>query len=87
VKENKALGSNTTKLPYHVINKLLYFNNNEIGLRLYIPTLLEKEVFELAYNKIGYLGYTRTYKYLTKGLYIYNIVTKLYKFIRYYLYY
>ena len=41
VEDNKALGSNAAKLPYYVINKLLYFDNDEKGLRLYIPSVLE----------------------------------------------
>ena len=72
---------------YKLINGLLYFNNDEKSLRLYVLTVLEAKVFRLTYNKMGYLRYARTYKKLTKGLYIFNIATKLYKFIRHYPYY
>ncbi len=69
---------------YRVIDDLLYFNDNERGLRLYIPISIEIEVFKLAYDEIKYLGYIRTYKRFTDSVYIYNITTKLYNFIRFY---
>ena len=46
---------------------------------------MEADVFKLVYNEIGHPGYICTYKRLIEGIYIYNIATKLYKFIRYYL--
>ena len=87
MRDNNTLRDNTAKLPYRIVNELLYFNNDERGLRLYIPTSIEQEVFQLAYNKIGYPGYTRIYKRLIEGLYIFNIAIKLYEFIRYYPHY
>ena len=86
MRDNNTLGDNIAKLPYRIINELLYFNDDERGLRLCIPTSIEQEVFQLAYNKIGYPGYTRIYKRLTEGLYIFNIATKLHEFIRHYPY-
>ena len=84
VRDNNALGDNAAKLPYRIINELLYFNDDERGLRLCIPTSIEQEVFQLAYDEMGHPGYTRIYKRLTEGLYIFNIATKLHEFIRYY---
>ena len=71
---------------YKIIDNLLYFDNNKKGLRLYILFAIEVEVFKLAYNKIRYSRYTYIYKKLTEGLYIFNIIINLYKFIRYYSY-
>lgn len=82
VRDNKALGNNAAKLPYRMVNDLLYFNDEERGLRLYIPTALEKEVFQLAHDEMGHPGYARTHERLTEGLYIYNMSTKLHEFIR-----
>lgn len=86
IKENNKLDENTTNLLYRLINSLLYFADEE-RLRLYISTSVEKEVFQLIYNELDYLGYTRTYKRLINRIYILNIVKKLYKFIRHYSYY
>ena len=72
---------------YKLVNELLYFDDDERDLRLYVSTAIEAKVFRLIYNKIEYLGYVYTYKKLTKELYIFNIAIKLYKFIRYYPYY
>lgn len=85
VKGNAALGSNAAKLPYRIVNDLLYFNDDQRGLRLYIPTTaLESEVFQLAHDEMGHPGYARTHKRLTEGLYIYNLAAKLHDFIRHY---
>ena len=87
VRNNEALKKNVAKLSYRVINNLLYFNNNKRDLRLCISSLIKEEVFKLAYNKTGYLDYARTHERLTSNLYILEITSKLYKFIRYYSYY
>ena len=87
VRDNKALRENAAKLSYRVINNLLYFNNNKRDLYLYISSSIKEEVFKLIYNKIRYLEYIYTHKKLIKELYIFDIAIKLYKFIRYYLYY
>ena len=72
---------------YKLIEDLLYFNNNKKGLRLYIFIIIKKEIFKLAYNEIKHSRYIRIYKKLIKGLYLFNIIIKFYKFIRYYFYY
>ena len=87
MRDNNTLEENIAKLFYRLINNLLYFNDNKRGLRLYILIILKAKVFKLAYNKIRYSSYIRTYKKLTKELYIFELSTKLYKFIGYYLYY
>ena len=48
---------------------------------------MKEEVFKFTYNKISYLKYTRTHERLINNLYIFKIINKLYKFIRYYSYY
>ena len=78
---------NGIKLLYRVINKLLYFNDNEKRLRLYVLLIFKIKIFKLAYNEIRYLEYARTHERLTKELYIFDITIKLYEFIRYYPHY
>ena len=56
-------------------------------MRLYISIVLEYKILKLAYNEIEYLEYARTYKKLTRNIYIYNLSIKLYEYLRYYLYY
>ena len=57
-------------------------------MRLYVLIkILKYKIFKLAYNKIEYSNYIRTYKKLTCSIYIFNIFIKLYKYLRYYLYY
>ena len=87
ITENQALEENTIKLLYRIINELLYFDDKKRDLRLYILIILKAKVFKLVYDKIKYSRYIRTYKRLIDNLYIFNISIKLYKFIRYYLYY
>ena len=40
-------------------------------MRLYISIVLEYKILKLAYNEIEYLEYARTYKKLTRNIYIY----------------
>ena len=72
---------------YKIVDDLLYFDDEKKGLRLYILLAIEVEVFKLTYDKIRYFNYIRTYKRLTKELYIFNISIKLYEFIRHYSHY
>lgn len=82
VKENDKLEENAAKLAYKLIDDLLYFDDDENGLRLCIPSSMEAEVFKLAHDEMGHPGYARTHERLTQGLYIYNMATKLHEFIR-----
>ena len=71
-----------------MVNDLLYFDNDERRLRLYILIAeIEKEIFTLIYNETGYPSYIKTYKRLIDGLYIYKVLVKIYKFIRHCSYY
>ena len=84
IRDNKALKKNAIKFSYHIVDKLLYFDNNEKKFRLYVSLVFKIEIFKLTYNKIKYLEYARTHERLIKELYIFDITIKLYKFIRYY---
>ncbi len=82
LRDNELLGENAAKLPYRIINELLYFDDDERGLRLCIPSAMEAEVFKLAHDEMGHPGYARTHERLTEGLYIFGMATKLHEFIR-----
>ena len=84
IRDNEALRENAIKLSYHIVDKLLYFDNDEKRLRLYVSLILKIKIFKLTHNKIRYLKYVRTYERLIKELYIFDITTKLHEFIRYY---
>ena len=67
---------------YKIIDDLFYFDDDERDLRFYISIVIKVEVFKLAYDEIKYLNYVYTHKRFIEKLYIFNIITKFYKFIR-----
>ena len=77
----KYFKKNAVELLYQILDNIRYFENDERGLRLCITTVIEGEVFKLTHDKIRQPDYTRTYKRLTQGLFIYNLFIKLHKFI------
>ena len=81
--DNEALGENVIKLPYRVVDSLLYFDDDEKGLRLCISSVMKTEVFKLVHDEMGHPGYARTHERLMKGLYIFGMIIKLHEFIRY----
>ena len=87
MKANIALKDNTTRLLYKLINNLLYFDDLKREIRLYILKTLKYEILRLAYNEIKYLDYARSYKKLIDNIYIFNLIIKLYKYLRYCSYY
>ena len=82
IQENAELDDNAAKIPYRIIDDLLYFDDDERGLRLCIPSAIEAEVFKLAHDEQGHPGYARTHERLTQGLYIFGMPAKLHEFIR-----
>ena len=48
---------------------------------------MKVEIFKLIYNELKYLNYAYIYKRFIEKLYIFNIITKFHKFIRYYFHY
>ena len=84
VEANNDLGTNAAKLPYQLVDDLLYFNDPdpERGLRLCLPTSMEAEVFKLAHDEMGHPGYARTHERLTGSIYVYNLATKLHEYLR-----
>ena len=84
---NETFKKNIIKLFYRVINNSLYFDDNENFLHFYIFLIMKIEIFKFIYNEINYFNYTHIYKRFIKRLYIFKIIIKLYKFIRYCLYY
>ena len=84
IKANDRLDDNSVKLSYKLIENLLYFNDDEKGLRLYISSVMKAEIFKLAHDEMRHPRYARTHKRLTQDLYIYNMTIKLHEFIRHY---
>ena len=82
VRDNKALRENAAKLPYRVVNNLLYFDNDKRGLRLCISSSMKEEVFKLAHDEMSHPDYARTHERLISNLYIFEIASKLHEFIR-----
>ena len=67
---------------YKVIDDLFYFDDDKKGLRFCVSTIMKIEVFKLTHNEMRHFNYVYTHKRLIEELYIFNIKTKLYKFIR-----
>ena len=84
---NETLEKNVIKLPYRVVNNLLYFDDNEKNLRLYIPSTMKTKIFKLIYDEMSYFDYIHTHERLIKELYIFKMITKLYEFIHHYSHY
>ena len=83
IKANIKLKDNIVKLLYKLINDLLYFDNFDKEMRLYIFTkTLKQKVFKLVYNKMKYLNYIRIHEKLIRDIYIFNIFIKLHKYLR-----
>ena len=81
-RQNAALKKNAATMSYKIIDDLFYFDDDKRGLRFYVLIVIKVEVFKLAYDEIRHFGYARTHKRLIEKLYIYNMTTKLHKFIR-----
>ena len=81
-RQNAALKKNAAIMSYKIIDDLLYFDDDERDLRLYMSTAIKVEIFKLTHNEMKHLDYAHTHKRLIEKLYIYNITTKLYEFIR-----
>ena len=74
---------NVINILYKIIDDLFYFDDDKRDLRFYVLIVIKVEVFKLTYNEIKYFDYARTYERLIEKFYIFNIITKFYKFIRY----
>ena len=82
VRDNDDLDENAVELAYKIVDDLLYFDDDEKGLRLYIPSAMEGEVFKLTHDEMDHPGYARTHERLTSNLYIFGLAIKLHEFIR-----
>ena len=65
---NETFKENVIKLPYRVMNNLLYFDDNEKDLCFYISSIMKIKVFKFVYNEMSYFDYIRIYKRFTKEL-------------------
>ena len=69
-------------MSYKVIDDLFYFDDDKRGLRLCVSIIIKIEIFKLTHNKMKHFDYAHTHKRLIEKLYIFNIIMKLYEFIR-----
>ena len=72
---------------YKLIDDLFYFDDDERDLRFCVLMTMKIEVFKLAHDEMRHFDYTYTHKRLIEKLYIFNMITKLYEFIRHYPHY
>jgi hypothetical protein len=69
-------------LRFHLKDDIIYAMGSEAP-RIYIPPDLEKDVFQMAHDAAGYLGFHRTYARLHESVYIHQLVRKLRKYIEF----
>lgn len=81
IQDNEALRLNVVTVLYVIIWNLIYYKNSELEHQLCILTTLNKEVFQLAYNKIKHSDYAKTHKWLTQDFYIHNLLKHLHKYM------
>ena len=81
-RQNAALKKNAATMPYKIIDDLFYFDDDKRDLRLCVLIVIKVEIFKLAHDEIRHFDYVYTHKRLIEEFYIYNIITKFYKFIR-----
>ena len=86
-RQNITLKKNVAIMSYKIIDDLFYFDDDKRGLRLCVSTIIKTKVFKLTYDEMRHFNYVYTHKRFIEKLYIFNITTKLYKFIRYYSHY
>ena len=72
---------------YKIIDDLFYFDDDKRGLRFCVLTIMKIKVFKLTYDEMRYFDYVYIHKRFIEKLYIFNMTTKLYEFIRHYFYY
>ena len=86
IKINAELKTNNiAKLSYKLINDLLYFDDFEREMRLYVSTnILKHKVFKLTHNEMKHFDYIRTHEKLIRDIYIFNMFIKLHKYLRHY---
>jgi len=53
--------------------------------RLYIPKILEKDIFSITHNEHTHAGFHRTYNIIIASVYIRNLPRRLKIYITYYL--
>ena len=79
--DNQRLADNAARLPFTLRRQLIYSDERELGLRLVIPTPIEKEIFVAAHNQLGHPGFARTHERVTQAFYIFGLGKKLKSYI------
>ena len=81
-RQNAALKKNAVIISYKIIDDLLYFDDDKRDLRFCVLIVMKAEVFKLTHDEMKYFDYVYTHKRLIEEFYIFNMITKLYEFIR-----
>ncbi len=81
IEANNARAHNAIRLPYCLVNDLIYFNDPAVGLRLCIPRSLYQEIFNLAHDLTGHQGYERCRDRLQNGVFLHNMSKELKAYI------
>ncbi len=76
------------KVNFELYNNLIYYiKDNKRYARLYILSIIEKEILCIVYNKRYYIDANCCYNYIVAILYILQSSKKIYNYIKYWLLY
>ena len=72
-------------VPFILNNELIYYIDlMDIRYRLYIPKMLEKDIFFITYNEYTHAGFHRAYDTIIANVYIRNLSYRFKIYITHY---
>lgn len=79
LRANDELEDNTAKLPFVLLDSLIYYQDPAYGERLCLPgdKSLLRDVFSMVHDHLGHAGYARTHQRLTENVYIHRLPSLL----------
>ncbi|KAI0997351.1 hypothetical protein K3495_g10832 [Podosphaera aphanis] len=79
---NNSLGPNAAKLPFKLVNNLIYFEDTN-SQRLCIPAGEScKAILQMAHDDIGHQGYNAAHERLSKGFYMHNMTKVVREYLK-----
>lgn len=84
LKINEPCEDNTSQLPFKLDDRLIYYQDPKMRLRLCIPGYdgLIKEIFQLTHDETGHPGYVRSHERNTPTLFIQRLSQRLHEYLR-----
>ncbi|KAI0996230.1 hypothetical protein K3495_g11949, partial [Podosphaera aphanis] len=79
IKNNDGLSVDGANLPFSLFGDILYAKPDVLheNFRPVIPRSMEKDIFQIAHDQLGHVGYLRTHERLNGNVYIFDLGKKL----------